>query len=377
MKVLYIGCYREGTGWGNSAIDYILALDSVGVDVVCRPVKLNNNNPDLPNRILELESKDSSGCDVCIQHVLPHHMEYNSSFKKNIGLYFTETSSFEYSPWPNRINQLDEGWVSCQQSLDASIYSGVKIPLKIVPIPSDISRFERTYSPLDIPEIENTFTFYFIGEAIRRKNLVALIKAFHLEFSPNELVSLVIKTNKSNLSSEECYKHISEMCSQVKNNLKLYKNIDDYSKEIIITQRLSDEQMMGLHASCDCFVMPSFGEAWCIPAFNAMGFGKTPICTNVGGMSEFLKGGGGFLVEGNSEPVFGMTETFHDIYTGRENWCSIDIRYLQSEMRYVYDSYSHDDSEYMKIKDHGRKSVYNYSYQTVGELMKKGIEDAL
>lgn len=377
MKVLYIGCYREGTGWGNSAIDYILALDSVGVDVVCRPVKLNNSNPDLPNRILELESKDSSGCDVCIQHVLPHHMEYNSSFKKNIGLYFTETSSFEYSPWPNRINQLDEGWVSCQQSLDASIYSGVKIPLKIIPIPADISRFERTYPPLDIPEIENTFTFYFIGEAIRRKNLVSLIKAFHLEFSPNELVSLVIKTNKSNLSSEECHKHISEMCSQVKNNLKLYKNIDDYSKEIIITQRLSDEQMMGLHISCDCFVMPSFGEAWCIPAFNAMGFGKTPICTNVGGMSEFLKDGGGFLVEGNSEPVFGMTETFHDIYTGRENWCNIDIRYLQSEMRYVYDSYSHDDSEYMKIKDHGRKSVYDYSYQAVGELMKKGIEDAL
>jgi glycosyltransferase involved in cell wall biosynthesis len=377
MKVLYIGCYREGTGWGNSAIDYILALDSVGIDVVCRPVKLNNDNPDLPERILELEAKDSSGCDVCIQHVLPHHMEYNSSFKKNIGLYFTETSSFEYSPWPNRINQLDEGWVSCQQSLDASIYSGVKIPLKIIPLPTDVSRFERTYQPLEIPEIKDTFTFYFIGEAIRRKNLVALIKAFHLEFSPNELVSLVIKTNKSNMSSEECHKHVSEICSQIKNNLKLYKSIDDYKNEVIITQRLSDEQMMGLHTSCDCFVMPSFGEAWCIPAFNAMGFGKTPICTNVGGMSEFLKNGGGFLVEGNSEPVFGMTETFHDIYTAREDWCNIDIRYLQSEMRYVHDSHVQKDSEYFEVKKQGIKSAYDYSYKAVGTLMQRGIEDAL
>ena len=163
MKILYIGCYREGTGWGNSAIDYILSLDSAGVEVVCRPVKLNNRNPEIPNRILELEARDSSGCDICIQHVLPHHMEYNSAFKKNIGLYFTETSSFEYSTWPNRINQLDEGWVSCQQSLDASIYSGVKIPLKVFPIPTNISRFERSYEPLDIPEVKNSFVFYFIG----------------------------------------------------------------------------------------------------------------------------------------------------------------------------------------------------------------------
>ena len=376
MKVLYIGCYREGTGWGNSAIDYILALDSAGVDVVCRPVKLNNSNPEIPERVLELESRDSSGCDICIQHVLPHHMEYNSSFKRNIGLYFTETSSFEYSTWPNRINRLDEAWVSCQQSRDASMYSGVKIPIKVIPIPTDISRFERSYTPLEIPEIENTFTFYFIGEAIRRKNLVALIKAFHLEFSANESVSLVIKTNKSNMSSEECNNHISEMCSQIKNNLKLYKSVDDYKKAIVITQRLSDEQMMGLHSACDCFVMPSFGEAWCIPAFNAMGFGKTPICTNVGGMVEFLKDGGGFLVEGNSEPVFGMTETFHDIYTGREDWCNIDIRYLQSEMRYVYDSHVQQDEEYLKIKKQGMESAYDFSYEAVGKMMKEELENA-
>ena len=36
MKVLYFGHYKEGTGWAQAAIDYILALDSVGVDVVCR-----------------------------------------------------------------------------------------------------------------------------------------------------------------------------------------------------------------------------------------------------------------------------------------------------------------------------------------------------
>ena len=35
MKVLYIGHYKEFGGWAEAAKSYILALDSVGVDVVC------------------------------------------------------------------------------------------------------------------------------------------------------------------------------------------------------------------------------------------------------------------------------------------------------------------------------------------------------
>ena len=84
MKVLYIGCYRDGTGWGNAATNYILAMDAAGIDVVPRPVKLNQNQISVTKRILELEEKDSFGCDVCIQHTLPHLMDYAPKFKKNI-----------------------------------------------------------------------------------------------------------------------------------------------------------------------------------------------------------------------------------------------------------------------------------------------------
>jgi len=33
MKVLYIGHYRDGTGWGNAAVNNILAMDAAGIDV--------------------------------------------------------------------------------------------------------------------------------------------------------------------------------------------------------------------------------------------------------------------------------------------------------------------------------------------------------
>ena len=83
--------------------------------------------------------------------------------------------------------------------------------------------------------------------------------------------------------------------------------------------------------------MPSHGEAWCIPAFDAMGFGKTPICTNIGGMKDFI-GKGGFLIEGNMEPVFGMTRTFKRLFTCNEDWCSVSVRGLMEAMRHVYEN---------------------------------------
>ena len=61
MKVLYIGLYREGTGWGRAAIDYILSMDAAGIEVVPRAVKLNDRQPELPPRLLELEIRNLPG----------------------------------------------------------------------------------------------------------------------------------------------------------------------------------------------------------------------------------------------------------------------------------------------------------------------------
>ena len=195
MKVLYVGCYRDGTGWGQAATDYILAMDSAGIDVVPRPIKLNQNQISLPKRIAELEKKDSSGCDVCIQHTLPHYMEYSSKFKKNIALYATETSNFKDSGWARRINMMDEAWVINNQMFHASKESGVEIPIKVVPHATDFSKFERGYSKLDFPAANGNFIFYTIADLNKRKNLQAFIKAFHAEFDPSEPVSILIKSS--------------------------------------------------------------------------------------------------------------------------------------------------------------------------------------
>ena len=375
MKVLYISNYKDGTGWGNAATDYILAMDSVGIDVVCRSISFNGGKGDVHPRILELEKKSSRHSNICIQHLLPHMLDYNGRFEKNIALYESETSNFKSSRWTEYINTMDEAWVVNKQMSEASLSSGVESPIRIIPHTFDTSKYDKEYKPLDIPymDIENKFVFYFIGEAIRRKNIFALIKAFHLEFDVDEPVDLIIKASKGGMSDDDCGKYIKELCDTAKENLKLYPSNDLYKSEFITTGFLDNEKMMRFHKTMDCFVMPSYGEAWCLPAFDAMAMGSTPICTNVGGMSDFLSDGGGTLIDGVLEPAFGMTETFQDLYTGREDCVSINVRKLQKAMRRMYYLASISDSKYTNLQKQGREIADKYSYENIGNRIKEAL----
>jgi len=119
--------------------------------------------------------------------------------------------------------------------------------------------------------------------------------------------------------------------------------------------------------------MPSYGEAWCLPAFDAMAMGNTPICTNVGGMSDFLSDGGGILVDGILEPAFGMTETFQDLHTGREDCVSVDVRKLQKAMRRMYYLSSISDEKYIDLQKQGRTIAEKYCYNTIGNKIKEAL----
>ena len=88
----------------------------------------------------------------------------DGKFDKNIALYATETSHFKRSAWTQRINTMDEAWVINNQSKQASLDSGVKIPIKVIPHASDADKFNRTYNLLEAPELRDSFVFYFIGD---------------------------------------------------------------------------------------------------------------------------------------------------------------------------------------------------------------------
>jgi glycosyltransferase involved in cell wall biosynthesis len=120
--------------------------------------------------------------------------------------------------------------------------------------------------------------------------------------------------------------------------------------------------------------MPSYGEAWSIPAFDAMGFGKTPICSNTGGMADYI-GDSGILIDGRWEPVSGMTDTFADLFTGEEDWYSVDVNQLRRAMRKIYTMKSSEQEEYSKMKRNGLVQAQKYSHENIGKLIKELLNE--
>lgn len=366
MKILYIGPYRQGDGWGNASKQFLKALFETGHDVAARPVYMSNNVSTEPvDRLFpQLEGNNFDEYDVCIQQVLPTMFEYSGKIKKNIGMFFSETQNLQFTPWVKHCNLMDEIWVSSEQERINLGRSHVTVPIKKVNIPVDVDKFKKKYTKLPLPITGKPFIFYFIGEHVNRKNLTALVLAFHLEFGLSEQVELLIKTNQSGVSPNNLHKLVDSELQQIKQSFGIYRNVHDYRKELIFTERLNDEDMCRLHASCDCFVMPSHGEAWCMPAMDAAGFGKTPIVTDGTGMTEFVDAEKftGWVVPGIEFPVLGVDRPIDYLYRGRENWVNVSIPHLRSAMREAFQG--------VKRKP---INIEEYSYKAIAEKINESL----
>lgn len=370
MKVLYIGHYKEGTGWSQAAIDLIMSMHLAGIDVVCRNIKLTDYQPTLNPILLRLENKPLEDIDVCIQHVLPHHMVSTKKFKKNIAYFVGETNSILFTNWHVILKQMDEVWVP-NKTLQAGLIKDGINTVKVIPHAFNLYRYGREHNKLNFQSNNNKFKFYYIGDLNDRKNIESIIRSFHAEFAPHEQVALVLKLKKFGSNENDLAKYVSNLCASIKKDLRLYKDVSDYHKEILITSEFNDSQIDSLHSSCDCFISPTHGEGWSIPAFDAMCFGKTPICSNEGGPKEFIDSndkGTGYLVDG----VYGVCNhsdpAFPELFTGREEWFIPSESEIKKAMRFYFENRDIDKSS-------GLKKAEQFSHESVGNLIKESLDD--
>jgi len=374
MRLLYLGHYKEGTGWSQAAIDYILAIDSVGIDITCRNIKLTNRTGVVAPRILELEKKPLEGCDVCIQHLLPHHLVGTDHFKKNISYFVSESTSIRTTPWFPLLQQMDEVWVpntDLLNSLENDSLFEDRDRIKLVPHTFDMTKYKKTYRAMSIKEIDYKYKFYYIGELNDRKNLESIVTSFHSEFDKSEPVALILKVKKFGLPPESLASITKDMCNIIKKRMRLYPDISHYHQEIIIPMDMPEEDIYALHQYADCFVCPSHGEGWSIPSFDAMCFGKTPICSNVGGPKDFIGGEDvsiGTCVNGMYSVCNCEDSAFPELFTGREEWFCPSEAEIKKSMRYYYENHNNYDPMA------GLKRAKEYSYDNIGGLIKELLE---
>lgn len=366
-KVLYINNYYDGTGYSQAGIDRILAMDTAGIDVVPRSLKLNNSVHLPPQRLLELESKNHKNCDIVIQHTLPSYMVYNKEAGYNIGFFESETT-YNSNDWGEKLSYMDEIW--CSNEEQKQIASKYNNNCHVIPTAVNIDKFNQKRTKLPHKELSNKFVFYTIGEFNHRKNFGALVKAFHNEFDKDEQVALLIKSNISGRNEYESNEIIKKFCNDIKLGLKKYKNISSYHNELVCTERLEESELLDLHYSCNCFVSSSHGESICLPAIDALGIGNPVVASNCGGF-QMIKS---ILVDGKIESCFGAIDSFHDLYTSKDKWFNIDIDDLSYKMRYIYDM-SQNNKNMLKLKEQCANSIEKFSYENVGNIILNRLKE--
>ena len=114
---------------------------------------------------------------------------------------------------------------------------------------------------------------------------------------------------------------------------------------------------------------PSFGEAWCIPAFDAMAMSNIVIAGRTGGPQDYINHGvTGFLVDGSMEPIFGEQESLEGFGTARELEFDISVSDMQKQMRRAY-HLTHVERQSMGTK--AAQAAAQYSYARIGNKMKE------
>lgn len=392
MKVAYLSVYRDGTGYANAAIRNMLAMEAGGIDLVARAIGLSQSkNHAIAKSVEHLEEKDTDGVDVVFQHILPHMFEYKAGVK-NIGFFTWETTHFRRSNWTYCCNIMDEIWVPSIQNAQAVRDSNVTVPVKVFPHSCDTTRFGDKPEPLNIPILQDKCVFYVVGEMTRRKNIVAVLRAFYSAFSLRDDVALVIKTNVPGKSPDEATEILRKTIEDIKKSMHTYVKHPYYPPVICITDFLPDEKLDQLHTACDVFVLASHGEAWGIPAHDAMGFGNPVILSNWGSFPELTYTQAskywipdtrrfewpgdidcGWLVKGQLTPCFGHVDSFPDLYTGDESWFDPDICHLTECMKQAYKEWQNGSLGKRGLA--AKRRAIEFSYDKVGLIAKRLLEE--
>jgi glycosyltransferase involved in cell wall biosynthesis len=210
--------------------------------------------------------------------------------------------------------------------------------------------------------------------------LAALIKAFHLEFKPYEEVKLVLKVNNVGRSQEDTFEEVKNLANNIKGELGLYKDTSMYKPEFVITRFLSENDLRGLHRDCDCFVMPSSGEGFCIPAFDALLNNSYIIANRNCSIADYVKeGSNGHLVKSTLTPAIAPDRPLSFLCNGRDYWYEVNVNDLREAMRSVYAFLTnplHKEKRTFEdvIVNYNKKEILPYySFERVAESMNVAL----
>jgi glycosyltransferase involved in cell wall biosynthesis len=365
LKIAYLAPYGDGTGYSKAAIGNILALDEAGLCVVPRPVKMTRTTGELPSRINELEQNDLSNVDFVVQHNLPSEFAYCGK-AKNIGVFSYETNTLKYTGWYPNICSMDGIVVSCSHQKNVidsdQVYNG---KTSVIPFPVSVKSADKK---IDFGLPKNTFVFYTIAEMSRRKNLEGLVAGYLSAFTSSDNVALIVKTHLPGRNADEALAQFDDLCKRIKSGLNIYGTDNRWPKIIATTKFMSDEDIAALHNSCHAFVSTSFGESFCIPAYEAVACGNKVL---VPPHSSFIDMVYKFdniktFYDSFESVCIGQTGAPKNLYTGKENWYTVSTADVRKGLIEMFNE---------PREPVGKQDLSSLSFEAIGNQWKDFLEN--
>lgn len=357
-------CYHTGigqpTGFAAAARGYIKGLTQLGVKVTYRYM---HGDPET-----ELRTGDEYIDDVADfepdMHMPQVVWAQPPFFFKNSGVYKIGHAEFEGETWPKewvkQCNMMDELWVPTEWDRNKAIKAGVVVPIYVIYQGIDPDYFHPGILPMrfDVPQ---SFKFIVNAAWLHRKNLPNLIRAFTNEFKKSEDVALVIKTMNVGL-----VKSIPEEIEKL--------HIKDESGWVYVKEHDFEAHQMGsFYTGGQCLVLPTHGEAWGLPIFEALACGTPVITTAYGGPNEVLR-------DDKKKPIPGVTFTDYRLAPANDNyhylkgkeWAEPNMIQLAQQMREMYTNYAKYKEAAMKGSDIVRQK---FAWDTVCQPIVERLED--
>lgn len=224
---------------------------------------------------------------------------------------------------------VDEIWVNSEHNKNNYIREGISSDrISVIPMGVDPNVFHPKVTPTRLAT-KKSFKFLFVGETMWYSGVDVVVRAFAEEFLAEEDVCLIVKDFKS--ASPTARQHNIEMIRQLQQD-------EDNPEILYIDREMTDEELAGLYAACDCLVYPYRAESFGLPVLEAMACGLPTIVTNWGDALDFCDEERNYFV--SSKPVQHNDKNIGGFETiAFPQWVEPQMYEVRYQMRDVQENY--------------------------------------